>query len=408
MQVWRAWLDRPCAGERAVPLMSIPKRSADVDPPASGVGSALPPPPPPIAELPVHLHRLHGHPAPMFSRDERGGLRRHAKRALNLLLRFVGRSQQAFNQELVDGVALLMAEVRALRRWSETLAEAPNDRPIDPILRELGTLQQRVAHLQEWLSSGLVDAQRQRLERLDRLDSVLADLSVRVDGLATQDVALLREFREGFTSHADWITVLQRKYQGVSLEARELTERDAAVPEPRIVDPEAFARRIAEMGSTIRVNVGCGEKPLDGYVNVDTRALPGVDVLADAHRLPFEPGTLDELASEHLVEHFREHHARSRLLPYWKSLVRPTGRVRIVCPNWAAMLERLQNGRMTLHEFKLVTFGWQDYENDDHFAMYTPETLRELLADVGFGRVEVVATDRMNGMCPEMELVAYP
>jgi hypothetical protein len=72
------------------------------------------------------------------------------------------------------------------------------------------------------------------------------------------------------------------------------------------------------------------------------------------------------------------------------------------------MLERLNDGRMTLHEFKLVTFGWQDYETDDHFAMYTPETLRELLADVGFTRVEVLATDRMNGMCPEMELVAHP
>lgn len=40
--------------------------------------------------------------------------------------------------------------------------------------------------------------------------------------------------------------------------------------------------------------------------------------------------------------------------------------------------------------------------------MYTPDTLRELLADVGFGRVEVLVTDRMNGMCPEMELVAHP
>jgi predicted SAM-dependent methyltransferase len=395
-----------------VSLKSVPKGSEVADLPsadASGIiVPSLPSPPPPIEELPVLLHRLHGHPAPLFSRDERGGLRRQAKRALNFVLRFVGRSQQVFNRDLLEGVTLLMAEVRSLRRWGESLAGTPNDRPIDPILQELATLQRRVEHLQDWLATGLVDAQRKRLERLEQLDTALADLGRRVDALATQDVALLREFREGFAGYADWITVLQRKYQGVSLEARELTDRAATVPEPRIVDPEAYARRLAEMGSTIRVNVGCGEKPIDGYVNVDLRALPGVDVIADAHRLPFDPGTLDEVASEHLVEHFREHHARSRLLPYWKSLVRSGGRVRIVCPNWAAMLERLHDGRMTLHEFKLVTFGWQDYENDDHFAMYTPETLRELLADVGFSRVEVVVTDRMNGMCPEMELVAHP
>jgi predicted SAM-dependent methyltransferase len=300
-----------------------------------------------------------------------------------------------------------MADVRALRRWSETLAGTPSDRPLDPILHELAALRQRVSHVQDWLSTELLDGRRRHVARLDEVSGLLTDLGRRIDALATQDVALLREFREGFTSHAEWITVLQRKYQGVSLEARELTGRTVATAEPRIVDPQAYARRLAEMGSTIRVNVGCGEKPIEGYVNVDVRALPGVDVLADANRLPFEPGTLDEVASSHLVEHFREHHARTRLLPYWKSLLRPGGRLRIVCPNWAAMLERVHDGRMTLQEFKLVTFGWQDYEHDDHFAMYTPETLRQMLADVGFGHVEVLVSDRMNGMCPEMELVAH-
>jgi hypothetical protein len=78
-----------------------------------------------------------------------------------------------------------------------------------------------------------------------------------------------------------------------------------------------------------------------------------------------------------------------------------------VCPNWAAMLERLRDGRMSLGDFKTVTFGLQDYPGDDHFAMYTPETLSELLRGCGFERVEVVARERMNGACPEMELVAW-
>ena len=396
-------------------LMSL-RKGSDVDDLANAateagqalVGATLPPPPPPLAELPLQLDRLQHHPAPRFAHDERGGLRRLAKRALNLLLRFVGRSQETFNRERVEGMTLLMAEVRALRRWGDSLAGTPSDRPLDPIVQELATLRKRVAHLQDWMSAELRDTARERWERLEQRDAALAELGRRVDALGTQDVVLLREFREGFTSHAAWITVLQRKYQGVSLEARELSERSATIPEPRIVDPDAYAARLAEMGSAVRVNVGCGEKPIAGYLNVDLRPLPDVDVLADANRLPFEPGTLDELASAHLVEHFREHHARTRLLPYWKSLLRPDGRLRIVCPNWAVMLERLHDGRMTLAEFKLVTFGWQDYEGDDHFAMDTPETLRELLIAVGFRRVEVLADVRMDGLCPEMELVAHP
>jgi hypothetical protein len=369
--------------------------------------AVLPPPPPPIGELPVHLHRLHDNPAPRFYWEERGGWRRLVKRALNFVQRFVGAPQATFNREVVEGMTLLMAEIRGLRRWSETIAGTPADRPLDPLLQELATLRERVGHLQQWMSAELLEAGRHRRERVDQLDAALAQLERRVEALGAQDVALLREFREGFVGHAAWITTLQRKYQAVSLEAREHAEPSATIREPHVVDPDAYARRLAELGGTIRVNVGCGEHPIDGYVNVDLRALPGIDVLADARNLPFGPGTLDELASAHLVEHFREHQARTRVLPYWKSLLRPGGRLRIVCPNWAAMLERVHDGRMKLEEFKLVTFGWQDYEGDDHFAMYTPETLRALLGDVGFGRIEVLAVDRMNGLCPEMELVAH-
>jgi predicted SAM-dependent methyltransferase len=394
--------------------MSLPKGS-DVsglpDGAASGseptLVATLPSPPPPLGELPVHLHRLHDNPAPRFYWEERGGWRRLIKRAINFVQRFVGAPQATFNREVVEGLTMLMAEVRGLRRWAETIAGTPADRPLDPVLQDLATLRERLAHLQQWMSAELSEASRQRRERVDQLDAAVVQLERRIEALGTQDVSLLREFREGFSGHAAWITTLQRKYQGVSLEAREHAEPTAAVREPQVVDPDAYARRLSEMNGTIRVNVGCGEHPVPGYVNVDLRALPGIDVLADARRLPFEPGTLDEIASSHLVEHFREHQARTRVVPYWKSLLRSDGRLRIVCPNWAAMLERVQDGRMRLEEFKLVTFGWQDYEGDDHFAMYTPETLRALLADVGFGRIDMLAIDRMNGLCPEMELVAH-
>ncbi len=61
---------------------------------------------------------------------------------------------------------------------------------------------------------------------------------------------------------------------------------------------------------------------------------------------------------------------------------------------------------MSLDAFTTVTFGAQDYFGDDHFAMYTPQTLREVLAATGFGSIEVVVESRQNGLCPEMEIVA--
>ncbi len=173
------------------------------------------------------------------------------------------------------------------------------------------------------------------------------------------------------------------------------------------MDPEGLRRRIEEIGG-VRLNLGAGEKPLDGYVNVDFRPLPGIDVVADVRRLPFEPGTVDEIASAHLVEHFRQHQLETVILPYWGSLLAPEGRLRIVCPNWAVMIEQLNRGELSFTDFKTVTFGLQDYSGDDHFAMYSPETLTAVLERAGFGRFELLEDRRQNGMSPELELLARP
>jgi predicted SAM-dependent methyltransferase len=195
----------------------------------------------------------------------------------------------------------------------------------------------------------------------------------------------------------------------LALDLREqVSSRRAAAepPEPRPVDAARLQRKLAEMGERIRVNLGCGEKALADYVNVDFREAPHVDLVADARRLPFADESVYEIASSHLVEHFRRHEFATVVLPYWRRLLRPGGLLRTVCPNWDEMLRRHQAGEMTLEDLTTVTFGAQDYCGDDHFSMYTPETLRALLARTGFRDIEVVAVARQNGLCPEMEVVA--
>jgi glycogen synthase len=205
------------------------------------------------------------------------------------------------------------------------------------------------------------------------------------------------------------VEVLQRKQEMLALNLRERVGGDTSPAqqiEPRIVDEERYRELTAD--GAARINVGCGEKPLPEYINVDMRQGEGVDVVADAANLVFEPASLGEIASFHLVEHFREQHLRQTILPHWRSLLRPDGILRIVCPNWAAMIEQLQAGNMSYKVFKTLTFGLQDYEGDDHFAMYTPASLEDAMRSAGFSDVELVVADRQNGMCPEMELIAKP
>jgi len=226
-------------------------------------------------------------------------------------------------------------------------------------------------------------------------------------GAAVERVAA--QVDRGLTALSDWVSLLQKKIEMLALDLREQisTRREpAALPEPRATDREMLRRKLAAMGAGVRVNLGCGERPLDGYVNVDFREAPHVDIVADARRLPFDDESLEEIATSHLVEHFRRHELATVVLPYWRRLLRPGGMLRTVCPNWQEMLRRVQVGEMSLDAFTTVTFGAQDYSGDDHFSMYTPETLREVLAANGFGSIEVVAESRQNGLCPEMEIVA--
>ncbi len=54
----------------------------------------------------------------------------------------------------------------------------------------------------------------------------------------------------------------------------------------------------------MRLNLGCGDDIKDGYVNVDTTKLPGVDVLADLNdQLPFKSESVDQIVMKSVLEH---------------------------------------------------------------------------------------------------------
>jgi len=172
------------------------------------------------------------------------------------------------------------------------------------------------------------------------------------------------------------------------------------VLEPRVVNPEALER------TPRRVNIGAGHIPFDGYVNVDMRELPGIDVVAVVDDLPFEQNSVDEIFSSHTLEHFPQEILRRRLLPYWESLLKPGGIIVTVAPDVEAMAADYQRGEMPFEDFREVLYGAQEYEGDAHFTGFTPGSFCELLREAGFVEPVVVASDRRNGKCKEFEITA--
>lgn len=177
----------------------------------------------------------------------------------------------------------------------------------------------------------------------------------------------------------------------------------STLPEPRIISLDKVEAAVKT--GDVRLNLGCGRSVLPGYINVNRRELPGVDVVASIDNLPFESGTVREIFSEHLVEQFTQEALRQGLLPYWRSLLMKEGMLRAITSDAAAMIEAASTGSYSFEDFREVLFGPGDAAGGFHRNFLTPESMRKLLEEAKLAQIEVPFRARRNGKCYEFEII---
>ncbi len=133
----------------------------------------------------------------------------------------------------------------------------------------------------------------------------------------------------------------------------------------------------------LRLHVGSGSQCLEGWVNVDIRPFPGVDLVADVTRgLEYEG--VETVYAEHFLEHLAVDDAIDFLVAVQRML-RPDGRLRLSTPNldwvWqthyrleAASEQKLEAALALNRAFH----GW------GHQFVWNRETLEQVLTVVGF------------------------
>ncbi len=174
--------------------------------------------------------------------------------------------------------------------------------------------------------------------------------------------------------------------------------------EVEILSPEKLALHRVQ---GLRLNLGCGHIAMADYLNVDSRALPGVDIVADVSSVPFGPSEVSEIFSSHVLEHFPQEQLRRKLLPYWASLLKPGGVFVAIVPDADAMIRDYAKGDYLYNNLREVFFGSQDYDGDFHFNMFVPEQLKDLFLEAKLSNFEVIVRGRKNGACLEMEVRGY-
>lgn len=123
----------------------------------------------------------------------------------------------------------------------------------------------------------------------------------------------------------------------------------------------------------MKVNLGCGHIPIEGYVNVDKYAREA-DVHADALECTFED--VDEVVAYHFLEHVTRGEA-AEVLRLARTWVKPGGKLHVEVPDSEVIF---RHGP----DWVAYVYGAQEHEGEFHRWGYTLKTLEELVRATGW------------------------
>lgn len=158
--------------------------------------------------------------------------------------------------------------------------------------------------------------------------------------------------------------------------------------------PLRFAKKD---GQRKKLNLGCGNKRIEGYVNVDIVKIPEVDEVFNFYEIPYQDNTISAISSEHSLEHVSAQKARDAIKE-WFRVLEPGGKLELYIPDLELCAKgyvegnnkRTINGFREKDWYKMTLYGAQraengsDAEHQFHLTGFSKEEIKTLLEEAGF------------------------
>ena len=163
----------------------------------------------------------------------------------------------------------------------------------------------------------------------------------------------------------------------------------------------------------MKLNLGCGSHVLDGYINIDLEDRLGVfvsDIMNLSNNFPKE--SVDEIMMIHVLEHFYYWEAKD-LLTQCLAVLKPERDLIIECPDLQQAALHIINQPIKNTRPKsramFMLYGDPKHKNAGmcHKWGYTPQSLTDLLFEVGFCQVSRNTAEYHAKEPLDFRLIAY-
>lgn len=149
---------------------------------------------------------------------------------------------------------------------------------------------------------------------------------------------------------------------------------------------------MSETDKPTKLNLGCGQCKLEGYLNVDIDEELKPDEIVDITRpLPYADETFEEVIFFHTIEHITKQF-HPTIFSEVRRVLKPNGKFILGYPEFRVCAQYWIDNKRGMKDFwEACIYGRQTSKADFHVALMDSQEVKDVLLAVGFENIKMGA-----------------
>ena len=150
--------------------------------------------------------------------------------------------------------------------------------------------------------------------------------------------------------------------------------------------------------SPVKLDIGCGLHPMghdpsqrediNSWIHCDWNDGSHIELVCNFAEIPLEPGIVDRIHIGDVIEHVQLFDY-DKVFGHWNAIAKIGCRLTGATPNGPRIMRDFVAGRKSFRQaVQPHLYGWQDRPGEQHFTIFSEETLIETLNKYGFEKVD--------------------